>query len=517
MNDKNNGYRLLLINQLRPEFTLDYMLVKGLRNYREVLLRDYPQMEKWLPKPVFDLDPIWPERLQVKFRGYGVSTSGSFIKDNLKTPTDVLYGDISPEQVIEKLNEAKMEGFAYTHVGFSIFVTGYTNFIKTSQAVKQYDPNIITIAGNVGSLFPGTDNYVDLVCRGDGVPYLRKLFAEEKNCQGYNLEIIPAKSIISVNGIELKSDSAQLVTKLGCVNNCDFCITRQLFDNHFTGALFTPQQVHDKLVEYRRKIKKDFSIMFCEPQGIVNKKWWYELFELFNDEPEDYPVIVPTSLASIRNFDLDRVSNSSLRFMGLNIGIESFSQDYAKNAKHRETKEIMKRLTDYGIGVYGTFIIGFDHQTRDSVWKEIRQVVDLDIYAITVHNLKVLPQTPLWHEFEKDGRLLNVPYDFYYVEGFQAFTHPHFRPGFEDMLPLTYEIYQYIEKERGPQVLSLMDLLSNVPNQRRTFKRQIKQYRAMSEQLFPSWKKFLNPSEEQIEKYQNRLGIQLDPVILETH
>ncbi|MFX0135338.1 MAG: B12-binding domain-containing radical SAM protein [Candidatus Hodarchaeota archaeon] len=498
MNEQNDKYRLLLINQLRPEFTLDYMLVKGLRNYREVLLRDYPHMEKWLPKETFDLDPIWPERLQIKFRGYGVSTPGNFIKGNLKTPTDVMYGDITPGQVIEKLKEAKMQKFPYTHVGFSIFVTGYTNFIKTSRAVRNYDPNIITIAGNVGSLFPGTENYVDFVCRGDGVPYLREMFSENECNTPYNLEIIPAKSIISVNGLELKSDSAQIVTKLGCVNNC------------FTGALFTPNQVHDKLVEYRRKIKKDFSIMFCEPQGIVNKKWWYELFDLFNDEPEDYPVIVPTSLASIRNFDLDRVSRSSLRFMGLNIGIESFSQDYAKNAKHRETKAIIRRLTNYGIGVYGTFIIGFDLQTRESIWKEIQHVVDLDIFAITVHNLKVLPQTPLWYEFERHGRLLNVPYDFYYVEGFQPFTHPHFKPGFEDMLPLTYDIYEYIEKERGPQVLSLMELMSNVPNQRRTFKRQIKQYKLMSKQLFSSWKNHLNPSEDQITKYLRRLGEPLE-------
>jgi radical SAM superfamily enzyme YgiQ (UPF0313 family) len=192
--------------------------------------------------------------------------------------------------------------------------------------------------------------------------------------------------------------------------------------------------------------------------------------------------------------------------MGLNIGIESFSQDYTKNAKHRETKQILKRLTDYGIGTYATFIIGFDHQTHESVWKEIKQVVDLDIYAITVHNLKILPQTPLWYDFERDGRLLNVPYDFYYIEGFQSFIHPHFKPGFEDMLPLTYDIFEYIEKERGPQVLSLMELLSNVPNQKKYFKRQIKQYKQMSKMLFPSWIKHLDPTETQISKYIERLG-----------
>ena len=75
------------------------------------------------------------------------------------------------------------------------------------------------------------------------------------------------------------------------------------------------------------------------------------------------------------------------------------------------------------------------------------------------------------------------------------------------MLPLTYEIYEYIEKEQGPQVLSLMELLSNVPNQRKVFKRQIKLYKTMSKQLFPSWKKYLDPSQEQVEKYMSRMGV----------
>jgi len=61
-----------------------------------------------------------------------------------------------------------------------------------------------------------------------------------------------------------------------------------------------------------------------------------------------------------------------------------------------------------------------------------------------------------------------------------------------------------------------MELLSNVPNQRKIFKRQIKQYRQMSEQLFPSWNKFLNPSKDQIEKYQKRLGLHLEEDLLIT-
>ena len=56
-----------------------------LRKYRIKLLKDYPEVAHWLPEHIFELDPIWPERVQVKFRGYGVSTPGSFLADNLSS------------------------------------------------------------------------------------------------------------------------------------------------------------------------------------------------------------------------------------------------------------------------------------------------------------------------------------------------------------------------------------------------------------------------------------------------
>ena len=288
--------------------------------------------------------------------------------------------------------------------------------------------------------------------------------------------------------METSSEIGQVVTKLGCINNCDFCITKHLFDGKFTRPFFTPQQMHDKIIEYRKTVNGDLSILFCETQAIIKKEWWYDLFDLFNDEPEEYSVMAATSIASLKNFDFNRISNSSLRFFGFNVGIETFSKQYEKNIKHLETKVIIDKLTDYGIATYATMIIGFDHQTRESIWNDIYRVVDLDIYGITVHNLKVLPETPLWDEYKKSGRLLDVPNDFYYLEGFQAFTHPYFKPGFEDMLPLTYEIYEYIDKERGPSLLSLMQLYNNIPKQRKSFKRKIRQYKKISKALFPSWK-----------------------------
>lgn len=485
-------------------------LFSGLEKYRTLLLKDYPQMEKWITKEPFKLKPIWPEAPILDYQWEsshgGKSVTGEFLAANLETPTKVLYGFLSTKQVINELRKGKEENFPYTHVGFSIFVAAYSKFIECAQAVKKFDKNIITIAGNAGSLFPETDQYVDYICRGDGIPFLRKILNEEMD-KPYKLELIPQELFFRFYGIEMKMKVVRLVTKLGCPNKCDFCITHHLYNGKCTKPFFTPQQVHNKLVDYRKQMKKkDLIILFCEPQAIINKKWWYDLFELFEGESEDYTIALLTSLASIKTFDLDRISKSSLRFSFINLGIESFTQKYSKNIKYQETKDVIKKLANYGIGTYASFIIGFDHHTHESVWEEIRQLVDLDVAQIEIFNLKPLPETPLWEAYKKGGRLLDIPYDFYYIPGFQPFIHPHFKPGFEDMLPLMYDIYEYYEKERGTSVLKLIELYNNIPKQSKQLQRTIKFLKIGARTLFPSWKKYLNPSPQQIENYLKQLG-----------
>ncbi len=496
--------RLLLIH-LKNENYFWESLFQGPENYRTLLLNSYPQMKNWTPKELFRLKPIWPEAPILDYQ-WKNSVTAEFIASNLETPTKILYGFIPVEQVINELRNGVEENFPYTHVGFSIFVAAYSKFIVCVQAVKEFDKNIITIAGNAGVLFPGTEHYVDYISKGDGIPFLRELFGEDVE-KPYNLELISQELLFTFFGIKMKMNVVRLVTKLGCPNNCDFCVTHQLYNGKFTKPFFTPQHVHDKLVEYRQKIKnKDLTIFFCEPQAIVNKNWWYNLFDLFEEESEDYPITLLTSLASIKDFDFDRTAKSSMRFSFINLGIESFSQNYSKIIKHRETKDIIKKLADYGIGTYASFIIGYDHHTRESVWEEVRRLVDLDIAQIEVFNLRPLPETLLWEDYKKAGRLLDVPYDFYYIPGFQPFIHPHFKPGFEDMLPLMYDIYKYFEKERGPSPLSLIQLYSNIPKQSKKIQKNIKFLKIGAKALFPSWKKSLDPSSMQIENYLTQLG-----------
>lgn len=474
-------------------------------DYRDFLINRYPEMKELFPYELFNRSVIWPDNVGLKVVRGTCNVSVRFLADNLETSTSLIEAPATPEIVITELQKAKERNNPYTHVGFSVFIDAYKIFIKCASAVKEFDSEIITIAGNSGALFDETSNYVDYVCTTDGVPFLRKILGENIN-RPYHLELIPSKNSLKFFGITIKSEIVQIVTKLGCPERCDFCITNRLFKGTPTSAFFTPQQAHKSLIAYRRKLKKDFKIAFCEPTSIISHNWWYKLFDLFQDEPEDYPLLIGTTATSLKNFDFDRISKSSMRFEMINIGIENFHKKYLKN-NNVNLKLLFSQLADYGIGTYATYIIGFDHHNHENVWQEIDHLLDLDAALNYVENLKILPQTPLWNKYKEQGRLLlNIPKDFFFIDGFQAYIHPHFKPGFEDMLPLLTEIQTYIEKERGPQGIDMLKILENVPNPKKNCLNQIKYLKIATKLLFASWKEHLNPNQQQIENYLTKIG-----------
>ncbi len=455
---------------------------------------EFPSVQQWLATRAFDRQATWPDRYSIRLYKTGSNIPGHFIAASLQTPTTVIDEPATPDLLLEYL-----ETGAYTHVGLGIYVDGYTDFVKCTRAIKERYPNITTIAGNVGAMFPGTERYVDHVCRGDGVAFLRGLFGEDVEAPRH-ISATLGHMITSVYGITFKSNMLQMVTKIGCPQKCDFCVTNKLFSGAYSGSYFTPQQVHDEIMVHAGKLHNKVKIGFAEPTTIVSLDWWYELFALFEHEDGDFAIIMPTTAASLHAFDLDRVKKSSLRIDTVNLGVESFDTIYPKN-RTIDMKSLIRRLSDHGITTYATYIIGFDYHTHDTVWQDVKKLVDLDAAAYGVINLKPLPETLIWDQYKAAGRLLDVPWDFYYMHGFQPFTHPHFKPGFEDMLPLLIDVNTYIERERGMQGLDIAKVLENIQDKHRAIKKQVQTYKMLGRVLFESWKQHLRPTAEQIASY----------------
>ncbi len=493
--------RLLLV-QIKNEVIFHAWEVtnKDFRKYRINLLKKYPQMKDFLTGKCFDFDKIWPNWIDL-FSWGKVETNMSleFIAANLKTKTTVMDGAGSPEKIINELNGAKSNGIPYTHVGFGIYPIGYLQFIDCARSVKKFDPQIVTIAGNIGSLVEETKNYVDYVFLGDGVKSLRRLFGEGVN-DPYKVNLSLSKQN-NYGRVEM----VNLVTKLGCPMKCDFCMTTKLFDNKITKPFVTPKQVYNAITKFNEKTKKKVTITVCEPNFLLFKQWWYELFELFEDYKDPIGMAGPATMSSIKDFNFKRISNSSLHFSIFNIGIESFTKKYSKNYEFNEMKDTIDMLRNIGIGTLATFIVGFEHQSRESVMEEIKLLAKLDCLHYVVQNLKPFPKTQLWENLKQEDKLIEVPYDFYYLSGFQAFKHPNFKIGFDDMLPLIRDIYKHIFQESGPEILNAIAIYENKQKPFKHFSDSANDCRIVSKNLFRSWKKHLNPSERQIEKYLKKL------------
>ena len=501
-------YRLLLVRSVSSIQTFDYIWYEGIKEYRKSSLKEHPKMEKYFPKDLIKHASSWPGRPRIFSRYDETNISGEFLAVNLETPTTVIGENITPKRIVEELKKGIDEGFPYTHVGFSVFIIKYSDFVKCAKAIKKFDENILIIAGNVGALFDETEKHADLVCKEDGVPYLRRLFNEDVN-KPYKSKLIPAESEFGALGLRIKSHSSLLVTKLGCSLNCDFCITAKLFGGKTVPAFLTPRQVGDMIVEYQEKYKtKNFNVILCEPSGIISNEWWYELFELFEGEEGDISILTPATLLSLKKFDFTRTHNSSMRFSVFNVGIESFTQVYKKNRGHTETRDIIQKLTDNGIISYGTFIIGFDHHTPENIREEVQNLTKLGLTSCTIINLKPLPLTPIWNQLKEENRLLDLPIQYYYTEAFQSYKHPHFRPGFVDMLPVYFEANKYFEKECGYLFLNLIELYENLAKTKSQpkFLTSMNTMKIISKLLFPSWRKGLHPTPEQEDKYIRKLG-----------
>jgi len=338
------------------------------------------------------------------------------------------------EIILNELKNGIKSKNPYTHIGFSVYIYGYTYFIECAKAVKINYPEIITIAGNIGSLFKNTNTYVDYVYHGDGITFFREIFNETVS-KPYILELYKNGKVF------------QLVTKLGCPNKCDFCVTSKLFQGRCTNAFFSPEQVYNHLKNYQPEYTGEMNIYICEPQAITSLKWWYKLFKLFKKEKRKYNLFLATTTKVIKNIDLELIEKSSLKISAVMLGIESFRIKYNKN-RDIDMKQIMRKLRKFGILSYITYIIGFDYHNRKNIWEEVNQLAEIQADINSVVNLRPLPGTSLFQKMEMKNRLLNVPNDFHCIPGFLSFKHPNLKPGFEEMLPLMIEIENYLSRNK---------------------------------------------------------------------
>lgn len=110
-----------------------------------------------------------------------------------------------------------------------------------------------------------------------------------------------------------------------------------------------------------------------------------------------------------------------------------------------EKDEPVKRIHDAGIGIYATFVLGYDHDTEATIEKTLRFSEKHKFYTAAFNHLLPFPGTELYRRIEAEHRLL---YDKWWLQEDYHYGEVAFRP--KNMTP--ERLSQVCKEARGDEV-----------------------------------------------------------------
>ena len=157
---------------------------------------------------------------------------------------------------------------------------------------------------------------------------------------------------------------------------------------------------------------------------------------------------------------IERVGVEFLARLGVNklwVGVESKEEVYEKN-RGIDIKATIARLRDHGISVLASGILFLEHHDKETIWDDIKFMVDLSPDFVQFMQLGPLPGTALYQDYEAAGRLRNdLPYEEWHGQHQIWFHHPSFSA--EESARYLKAAFDYDHDELGPSVVRMCETL----------------------------------------------------------
>jgi radical SAM superfamily enzyme YgiQ (UPF0313 family) len=223
-------------------------------------------------------------------------------------------------------------------------------------------------------------------------------------------DLIRGKGYLFTNTIQLTR---------GCPFRCEFCSVTSLFGRSYRTRPI--QAVIDELTE----LKRESIFLFIVDDNLIGNRGYAE--QLFRAvEPLKFKWASHAPLHLVEDESLMKLISES-GCVALFVGFETLSpENFPLMGKPSDMKilprDAVKIFHDHGIGVLASFILGYDHDTKDSFKRILdfcnKTKIDGAIFPI----LTPYPGTPLRNRLEREDRILTNDWDLYDME------HVTFRP-----------------------------------------------------------------------------------------
>jgi len=351
-------------------------------------------------------------------------------REGLVIPGPVTVGNV--EALLQQEPEIK-------NMVLGIYLNGYSQFREVSRHLRRYHPDVKIVAGAVGTLLPETTTLADHLIGGNQINDMRALLGESN--LPLKVTVVPAKTSTTFNNRVKESSYGIMMSSYGCFYVCDFCPTTAQFHGRFSHPHSADEivagihEAHDLIGKGGQPI----SLSVGDPQGMGDVPVWKEVFKRCKDMGFLVELATTTSSKILKQYSPEELTQGDLCVTYVNIGVESMLNPYIKN----DGVDLKAEIAEYqaaGVKIAATFIIGHDWQSKGNLPQEIERLQSLNPCGYIFSNMMMEPGTQVFEKMSQSGRLLNVPPEFLTAYGFQAFKHPHFESGFNDMVPVLAEI-----------------------------------------------------------------------------
>ncbi len=216
---------------------------------------------------------------------------------------------------------------------------------------------------------------------------------------------LPRRDVLNPGAYILTST---VQTTRGCPFSCSFCSVSKFF-----GKTYRTRPVPEIIREVR-DVKSKF-IGFLDDNIFGHPQYARKLFQALKNEKVIW--MGQASLNITKNIELLKLAAQS-GCKGLFIGLESISSPSLNEMNKKflrpdDFKNQIKTLHEYGIGVLGAFIVGFDSDD-ESIFErtlEFAKKIDLDLAQFAI--LTPYPGTEVYNKLVRENRILTYNWQKY--------------------------------------------------------------------------------------------------------
>ncbi len=350
--------------------------------------------------------------------------------------------------IAERLSLADLEKRIASYDPEVVGVTATTATIYDAYRVvrlaKRINPNVVTVIGGPHATFLPRQTleecpHLDVVVRGEGEETFRELLdvlekgggIEEVRGityrEGDRVKSTPPRPLIKnldelpppafdLLPMELYNFEGRrfgtLITSRGCPFRCIFCSSSKLF-----GRRWRAYSV-DRVIEEVKILHEEYGVReveFLDDTFTLNRRRAQQIARALVSEGLDI-----SWAASSRVDTLDYETASAMRRAGahtLYLGIESGSEETLKFIRKgvtvAESEAAVKCAKKAGLGVLGSFVIGFPYEREVDMLKTIALAMRLNLDYAQFTVATPFPGTELWEIAVSKGLLLSKKWSDY--------------------------------------------------------------------------------------------------------